>query len=93
MVQRINFTTGYLLDYPYFGENYKVIAINLNKQQVLNADPKAIIQINFTGNLGLNGNTQMFFILEKVKENTLDFLTMNCESITNTLHEFYSVLI
>ena len=46
-----NYTTGYLPDYPYFKKNYKLIAINLNKQQKLNADPKTIQQINFTRNL------------------------------------------
>ena len=43
--------TCFILDYPCFKGNYKFIAINLNKQEVLDADPKAIQQINFTGNL------------------------------------------
>ena len=42
------YTTDYLLDYPHFKENYKLIAINLNKDQALDADLKAIQQINFT---------------------------------------------
>ena len=46
-----NYTTGCLLDYPYFKENYKIIAIDLSKQQALHTDPKAIHQINFTANL------------------------------------------
>ena len=46
-----DYTTGCLLDYIYFKENYKMIAINLSKQQVLDADPRAIQQINFTANL------------------------------------------
>ena len=37
-----DYTTGCLLDYPYFKENYKMIAIDLSKQQVLGADPRAI---------------------------------------------------
>ena len=45
------YTTGCLfLDYAYFKENCKPIAIDLSKQQALNADPKSIQKINFTGN-------------------------------------------
>ena len=39
-----DYTTGCLLDWPYFKEYYKLIAINLSKQQKLDADPKAIQQ-------------------------------------------------
>ena len=46
-----DYTTGCLLDYNYFNNYYKMIAIDLSKQQALDADPKAIQQINFTGNL------------------------------------------
>ena len=65
--------TGCLLDYSYFKENYKMIAIDLSKQQVLDADPRAIQQINFTANLDRAGNTTMFFIIEEAKETVLDF--------------------
>ena len=44
-------TTDFLLDHNYFKEHNKVIAIDLSKQQELDSDPKAIKQINFTGNL------------------------------------------
>ena len=50
-----------------------MIAIDLNKQQELDADPKATKQINFTGNLDRAGNTTMFFIIEEAKETILDF--------------------
>ena len=59
-----------------------MIAIDLSKQQALDADPKAIKQINFTGNLErgwnadglvINANTTMFFIIEEKKEIILDF--------------------
>ena len=43
--------TGCLLDYNYFNKYYKLIAIDLSKQQTLSADPEAIQQINFTANL------------------------------------------
>ena len=49
-----DYTTGCLLDYSYFKENYKLIAIVLSKQHVLGADPRAIQQINFTSNLDRN---------------------------------------
>ena len=42
-----DYTTGCLLDYPYFQESYKMIAVDLSKQQALDADPRAIQQINF----------------------------------------------
>ena len=51
-----------------------MIAINLSKQQALDADPKAIQQINFTANLNFAGNTSMFFIFEEAKEIAFDFL-------------------
>ena len=46
-----------LLSYSYIKEYYKLIAIDLRKQEKLDADPKAIQQINFTGNLDRGGNT------------------------------------
>ena len=50
-----------------------IIAIDLSKQQVLGADPKAIQRINFTANVNRWGNTRIFFIFEEVKENLLNF--------------------
>ena len=66
--------TGCLLDYSYFKDNYKMIAIDLSKQRPLDVDPTAIQQINFTANLDRAGNTTMFFIIEEAKETVLDFL-------------------
>ena len=60
--QEDDYTTGCLLDHSYFKENYKMIAIDLSKQQTPDADPRAIQQINFTENLDRDGNTTMFFI-------------------------------
>ena len=68
-----DYTTGCLLDYIYFKNYYKMIAVDLSKQQALDADPKAIQQINFTANLDRAGNTTMFFIIEEAKETVLDF--------------------
>ena len=68
-----DYTTGCLLDYSYFKDHYKMIAIDLSKQQALDADPRAIQQINFTANLDRAGNTRIYFILEEAKETVSDF--------------------
>ena len=68
-----DYTTGCLLDYTYFTNTYKMIAVALSKQQALNADPRLIQQINFTANLDRAGNTRVYFILEEAKETILDF--------------------
>ena len=49
-----------------------MIAIDLSKQQALDADPKAIQQINFIANLDRAGNTRFHFILQEAKETVLD---------------------
>ena len=46
-----DYSTGCLLDYNYFNNFYKMISIDLSKQQGLDVDPKAIQQFNFTENL------------------------------------------
>ena len=69
--QEDEYKTGCQLDYNYFEKYYKMIAIDLSKQQGLNTDPKAIQQINFTGNLP--NNAVIFFIIKEVKETVLDF--------------------
>ena len=61
-----DYTTGCLLDYPYFTDTYKMIAVDLSKQQALDADPRAIQQ-------NRAGNTRVYFILEEAKETTLGF--------------------
>ena len=73
-----NYTTGCLLDYNYFKNYYKVIEIDLSKQQALDADPKTIQQVNFTGNLERDNGAIMFFIIEEAKETVLDFFARNC---------------
>ena len=50
-----------------------MIAIDLSKQLALDADPRAIQQINFTANLDRAGNTTMFVIIEEAKETVLEF--------------------
>ena len=68
-----NYTTGCLLDYSYFKDHYNIIAIDLSKKQVLDADPRGIQQIDFTTNLDREGNTTIFFIIEEPKETVLEF--------------------
>ena len=67
-----DYTTGCLLDYPYFKDSYK-IAVDLSKQQALDANPRANQQINFTANLDRANDTRIYFILEQAKETRLDF--------------------
>ena len=62
-----------MLDYPYFKDSYKMIAVDLRKQQALDADPRANPQINFTANLDRAGSTRIYFILEETKETKLYF--------------------
>ena len=50
-----------------------MIAVDLSKQQALDADPRAIQQVNFTANLDRAGNTRVYIILEEAKETILDF--------------------
>ena len=68
-----DYTTGCLLDYSCLADTYKMIAVDLSKQQALDADPRAIQQINFTANLDRAGNMRVYFILEEAKETILDF--------------------
>ena len=68
-----DYTTGCLLDYPYFKKHCNLIAIDLSKQRKLDADQKAIQQINFTGNLDRAESATMFLIIDEVKETVLDF--------------------
>lgn len=86
--QRGNYTTGFLLDYSYFQENYKLIVIDLSKQQTLNANSKIIQEINFTGNLETAGNITMIFIIKAVKGNILDFLRKGNQSFGNSFCKF-----
>ena len=67
-----DYTCDSLLDYPYVKDIYKMIAVDLSKQQALDAHPRAIHQINCTGSLD-RSNTRIYFILEEAKETILNF--------------------
>ena len=67
------YTGGNLLDYEYFKEHYKLIAIDLSKQiELENKDIKQ--QINFIGNLDRDDGAVMFFIIEKSEKAIIEFL-------------------
>ena len=76
------------VDYPYLQICYKLIAIDLSKEQKLNADAKAIQQINFTGNLSGAAVSTIFFIIEEAQETVLDFSKRSVKLLL-----FYVVLI
>ena len=70
-----DYTTGCLLDYVYFKDNYRLIAVDLSKQKALDADPRAIQQIVFQGIAGEDNNLKIrpYNILEKSKETVFEF--------------------
>ena len=65
-----DYTTGNLLDFAYFKENYRLIAVDLSKQTKLK-DPQ---QINFIGKLEKDHGATIFFVIEKSEETTFKFL-------------------
>ena len=66
-----DYTTGSLLDFNYFDKHYKLVAVDLSKQKELDADPRAIQQIEFKYMLGINST--IYWVLEKSKETILKF--------------------
>ena len=80
-----DYTTGCLLHYNYF-KKHKLIQTDLSKQQALDTNPKEIQQINFTGNIDGNNNT-LFFIIEEVAENILDFLEGTAEVLWTSSYD------
>ena len=66
-----DYITGSLLDYNYFDKHYKLVAVDLSKEKELEADPRAIQQIEFKYMLGTNSTT--YWVLEKSKETILEF--------------------
>ena len=71
-----DYTTGCLLAFAYFEKNYRLIAVDLSKQKVLDVDSRAIQQIIFTGKIkAAADNTRVitYYILEQSKETTPEF--------------------
>ena len=77
LLQGDDYTTGCLIDYPYFIKYYKLIAVDLSKQQKLDADPKEIQQINFTENVTSEEGARMYFITEETKKSFRFFRRIN----------------
>ena len=66
-----DYTTGSLLDYNYFNKHYKLVVVDLSKEKELDANPRAIQQIEFK--YMLETNSAIFWVLEKSKETILEF--------------------
>ena len=64
-----DYATGNVVDFAYFKENYRLIAIDLSKQTILK-DPK---QINFVGKIKENHGATTFFVIEKSEETIFNF--------------------
>ena len=77
------YTTGNLLDYDYFKKYYKLIAIDLSKQQVLQENQDLIQQINFIGRLTEAAN--IFIIIEKEENIILDILEFS-QNLANVIY-------
>ena len=76
-----DYTTGCLLDYAYFKDNYRLIAVDLSKQKVLDADAKAIQQIVFHGVAGgADTKIRLYTILEQSKKNNARIFQRNSKS-------------
>ena len=65
-----DYTTGSLLDFNYF-DKHKLVAVDLSKQKDLDADPRAIQQIELKYMLGTDST--IYWVLEKSKETILEF--------------------
>ena len=80
-----DYTTGYLLDYQYFKDNYQLITVNLSKQKELDADPRVIQQIEFYGMLTTNSQVCTTLEKSKIKRNNTRILQRNSESFVKNI--------
>ena len=71
MIGKGDYTTGSLLDYNYFDKHYKLVAVDLSKQKELDANPRAIQQIEFK--YMIETTSTIYWVLEKSKETILEF--------------------
>ena len=74
-----DYTTSFLLDHTYFKDHYRLIVVDLSKQNILDADPRAIQQIVFQGVVQGANNTKirLYAILEQSKETMLEIISIN----------------
>ena len=78
-----------MLDYAYFNDNYRLIAVDLSKQKALDADPRAIQQIVFQGVVGGADNTKirLYTILKKTfLRNSFRILQRNKKTSVNNIN-------
>ena len=66
-----DYTTASLLDFNHFDKRYKLVAVDLSKQKELDADPRAIQQIEFKYVIGMSSS--IYWVLEKSTETILEF--------------------
>ena len=66
-----DYATGSLLDFDFFKKHYKLVAVDLSKQKELDANPRAIQQVEFK--YMLETNSTIYWVLEKSKETILEF--------------------
>ena len=88
-------TAGSLLGYDYFKNHYKLIAVDLSKQKELDADPRAIQQIEFKYMLEGNNdnNSTIYWVLEKSKETILEFYKGTVKVyLIKTIYKWLSIL-
>ena len=76
-----DYTTGSLLDYAYFKDNYRLIVVDLSKQKALDADLRAIQQIVFQGVAGGDDNTRIrLYTIPKQSKETVRILQRSSKS-------------
>ena len=79
VLENCNRSKRSLYNYNYFENYYSMIGIDLRKQQTLDAYPKAIQKVSFTGNLARQAT--VFSLLKKQKKKSFMFFTRNCQGI------------
>ena len=84
------YTTGSLLDYVYFKDNYKLIAVGLRSQKALDADPRAVQQIVFQGVVGRDDNAKIRPIHYSwtIKRNCVRILQRRCKSSVSSMNSW-----
>ena len=76
-----------MLDYTYFKDNYRLIAVDLSKQKALDPDPRAIQQIVFQGVVGgADKKNKTVYYSWKIKRNSLRVLQRNTKSSVNSVN-------
>ena len=63
-----DYTTGCLLDFTDFENNYKLTVADFSKRKILDVDPRPIQQIIFTGKA--SEEIVIYYVYEKSKKKT-----------------------